>query len=257
MSSESVFRAWAPENGIWSPWAKPIAFLRIDQAPLSYAFNDVPKVELPPEHQDTKWVPPAGNTAIVVDLPEAISVRAGLMLAGHGYRPVPLYNAAPGWGLQTVPMKMIQIELFRTEREMASFSLPPDAPPAFLLDARRMHAAGLAPGMMDNRWMTFPQDFPSANFLRSKGIESVILWQDFANAPRQDLSHVLLRWQEAGILLQERQLSSSHVERLLVAKPPRYRAWWYLALAALGLARNSAGGFGGIIPQPSSGGGYG
>ena len=42
------------------------------------------------------------------------------------------------------------------------------APPAFLLDSDRMKAPAPDPGRFDNRWLVFPQDFPSAAFLRSR-----------------------------------------------------------------------------------------
>jgi hypothetical protein len=42
-----------------------------------------------------------------------------------------------------------------------------------------------------------------------------------------------------------------------VAKPKRFRSIWYRLLAIAGLRRNSAGGFGSVVPQPSSSGGGG
>jgi len=45
---------------------------------------------------DLNWLPDAGDkVALVVDLPGAEGVAAGLAFAGRGYRPVPLYNALP------------------------------------------------------------------------------------------------------------------------------------------------------------------
>jgi hypothetical protein len=41
---------------------------------------------------------------------------------------------------------------------------------------------------------------------------------------------------------------------LQVRKPSKFRHLWYRALVLLRLRRNSAGGFGSVIPMPSSGG---
>ncbi len=56
-----------------------------------------------------------------------------------------------------------------------------------------------SPGKFDNRWFTFPQDFPSANLLRARGISAALVIQEKAGQPAEDLSHVLRRWQDAGI----------------------------------------------------------
>ena len=45
------------------------------------------------------------------------------------------------------------------------------------------------------------------------------------------------------------------IQELAVPRPSRFRRAWYRVIAAAGLRRNNAGGFGGAIPTPSSGGG--
>src|SRR5580765_130756 len=88
MNKVEVFSTWAPENSIWSPWAKPVLFAHLDSA-LSY----IPVAGAP---GDVSWSPPPDErVAIVLDLPGAEGVIIGLALAVRGYRPVPLYNALP------------------------------------------------------------------------------------------------------------------------------------------------------------------
>ena len=67
--------------------------------------------------------------------------------------------------------------------------------------------------------------------------------------PREDLAHVLFRWQEAGLRIRGRGGREIRVER-----PPRYRALWYRALATLGLRRNDTGGFGSLVPENTGAG---
>lgn len=111
-----------------------------------------------------------------------------------------------------------------------------------------------APGRFDNRWLVFPQDFPSANFFLSRAIQTLLLVQE-KDQPLADLAHVLLRWQEAGIrLLLKNPLLPAPVTDLHVHRPSQFRSIWYRVMALAGLRRNSAGGFGSIVPQASSGG---
>ncbi|MGH9601505.1 MAG: hypothetical protein ACRD24_03860 [Terriglobales bacterium] len=111
-------------------------------------------------------------------------------------------------------------------------------------------------GKFDNRWMVFPQDFPSASFLTSHGIQRVLLAQEsYAPVPREDLAHVLLRWQEGGIEILLKRLDRPDAPaRIEVARPSRFRALWHRALAIVGLRRSSAGGFGCTVPESSSAG---
>jgi hypothetical protein len=44
---------------------------------------------------------------------------------------------------------------------------------------------------------------------------------------------------------------------LRVNRPSNFKTLWYRALAMMGLRRNSAGGFGSVIPELASGGGFG
>src|SRR6185436_17692744 len=103
----------------------------------------------------------------------------------------------------------------------------------------------------DNRWVVFPQDFPSAARLLASGLRRVLLVQEGRSTPRTDLAHVLLRWQLAGLEIQALDFASGEqAKTIVVAKPSRFRALGYRALVALGLRKNSAGGFGGMVPMP-------
>ncbi|HEY9421285.1 MAG TPA: hypothetical protein VIW92_07725, partial [Thermoanaerobaculia bacterium] len=92
-----------------------------------------------------------------------------------------------------------------------------------------------------------------------KGIRQIVLLQPqrpgHGDQPQDDLAHALRRWQEAGIAIYLQDPDRDEPPRPLdVRRPSSFRSLFYRALALAGLRRNSAGGFGGIIPQPSSGG---
>lgn len=247
--NQLLFEQWAPPGSLWTAWAKPVLFAQLT-SPFTLQRPDPPlqPVEVP-------WAPPADQqTVIIIDLPAAASVLAGLSLAAVGYRPVPLYNCC------TSPAEVIDLQpitggLRSGGQVLAEAKLPPDAPPAFLLDSRRVRGERPAmPGSFDNRWIVLPQDFPSAGFLASHGLHHVLLVQS-GTQPASDLSHVLLRWQRAGMVIRRLDIAvpQSIAEPIVVPKPSWFRDAWYVLLATIGLRRNSAGGFGSVVPLPSSG----
>jgi hypothetical protein len=246
VNGQQLFEIWAPAGSVWSRWAKPVLFA---EAP--------PPVDVP-QHVD--WFEPSllrvSETAVVVEFPGVESILEGVALAREGFRPVPLYNTSPH------PQAIVDVQpivglLGPAARELESVRLPDTAPPAFLLDSLRLPiGASLTPGRFDNRWVVFPQDFPSGNFLLSQGIRRVVLLRQGTGQPAEDLAHVLLRWQEAGLQIFSFQRGQAGLPQPLeVYRPSLFRQLWYRSLTLLGLRRNSAGGFGSIIPQPSSGGG--
>lgn len=249
MTDREAYAVWAPPDGTWSPWAKPILFASLNRPiPAPFPPVGIANAYLP-------WIGKyAANTALIVDLAGGHSITRGLQMAGFGFRPVPLYNTSPG-ALAIVPLDEIIDGLVCGASVLESTSLPPTAPPAFLIDADRQRGDGPAlPGRYDNRWLVFPQDFPSARKLTENGITQVILCQTNAVLPRQDLAHVLLRWQEAGIaILSFAESQADPPQPITVTRPSRFRSLIYRAMALAGFRRNSAGGFGGIVPEPSSG----
>lgn len=255
MKPSEIYKLWAPEDSIWSDWAKPVLFT--DQI---YRNNEPAQITHPPA-VNTAWAPaPDSGSAIVLDLPGAGAVWFGMALSQRGFRPVPLYNGVRGpdtWSL--VDVDPIILALHQAEAALSALRLPKDAPPVFLLDSQRLAGGSEAgPGRFDNRWWVFPQDFPSANLLLSRGIRSVVLGRHASQDPQKDLAHVLLRWQEAGIGILACDVNAGlQPQPIQVSRPANFRALWYRALVLAGLRRNSAGGFGAIIPVPGSGGGYG
>ena len=131
-------------------------------------------------------------------------------------------------------------------------------PDLFMLDAMRLSSSvTLEPGTYDNRWIVFPQDFPSANFLLSRGIRRAVLVRSEQAGRMKDIDDVLARWAKNGIEISHTFASAG--AQLASYQPARWwpiRLFFLLSLMALGLKRNSAGGFGARIPESSSGSGW-
>src|SRR5215467_1727139 len=91
MDKTEAFEIWAPPDSIWSVWANPVLFASSTVAPV------MPEPSAEAQVIEAAWAPAISeHVAIVADLPGSTSVEAGLALARRGYRPVPLYNCAPG-----------------------------------------------------------------------------------------------------------------------------------------------------------------
>ncbi len=261
MNKEEILSIWALDDSPWSRWAKPVLFAHLDSE-----MSPIPTTEVA---GDVSWAPPPGaNTALVLDLPGAEGVLTGVALAGRGYQPVPLYNAVPlpysellldpltSKAVAAVDVLPILSALREGAAQLVRTKLPFDAPPVFLLDAnRRGTGRTMQPEEFDNRSVSFTTDFPSANFLASRGIQRVMLVQRDRNEPQPDLAHSLRRWQDGGIKLERLRLDlPSQPESFEVARPSWYGAMFQRVLAGIGLRRSGRGGFGAWVPESSAGG---
>ena len=124
--------------------------------------------------------------------------------------------------------------------------LPIDAPPAFLLDSKRFPVFLTQPSRyFDNRWLIFPEDFPSAEFLKERGLSRVIIIQPH-KSPRLDLRQVVLTWQEQGLALQFLRFPPREPAVAYVIKKLSFLDRLYLALLQDSLWGDSKHGFGAI-----------
>lgn len=259
MTGRELFGIWAPSGSTWSQWVSPVLFAQIDckdeNVGASLAYPAI------------RWHEQQANaeTAVVIDLPGAQSIRVALDLAERGYRPVPIINSSPSPDpfFSGSPQSVVVLDMSSLVKDICigtarlqQLTLASDAPPAFILDAVRLKGTNpLKTEMFDNRWMVFPQDFPSARFLTERKIKRVTLVQSERAQPLEDLSHVLLRWQEAGIeILAKKTGEFDAPSRIIVSRPSRFKASWYRALSTMGLRRSSVGGFGSFIPEPFAAG---
>lgn len=275
MTPKHIYDAWAPATSEWSQWVKPVLFAHL---PVTLDAS----ADVAVDNSLAERIPPGdGATALVLDLAGALGAQMAGSLVERGYRPVPLYNScppplwsgqsesvasflcsesAPPVGRPAVDVLPILQALQTNAPLLRGARLPREAPPAFLLDAnRRMGQMGFIsePGAFDNRSISLPTDFPSSNFLLSRGIRKVVLAQQHGMEPESDLSHTLLRWQRAGVSIWRITLAPDEGSRspqpFTVRRPPRFRSAWYGLMARMGLRPHPLGGFGGLLPHPSSG----
>jgi len=213
VTKDHIFETWAPRDGRWSPWVKPVLFCFINRISTTAGTSTF---------HGLNFLSFVASTAVVIDLPGAESVAAGMALAARGWQPIPLFNALPGPSAHdpfsedvlagkaepsapppvAVEVNSIVAALRDATPALQALRISPSAPPAFLLDARR-GAPGWAPRFdtFDNRSISFPSDFPSTEKLREYGITRILLIQERA-APQHDLMHTLRLWQDDGLTIE-------------------------------------------------------
>jgi hypothetical protein len=253
-----VFETWAPAASRWSAWVKPVLFavMRPQHAEMD-----------PPSHRKSNlsWAQLDDRTTIyVLDLPGAEGVSVGLDFAERGIRPIPVYNALPAPIQQSastlastqldaiVDVEPIIIGLWRGAVFLKEKNLSPAALPAFLVDSNRNKStpAGVAK-YFDNRSISFPSDFPSAEYLRSAGISRVVLVKRSSSVEQSDLAQTLRRWQDAGLQIQLKRLDNdAGPAPYFVKRPSRLLAVW-LAVRAYFLRSES--GFGVSVTRGAGG----
>jgi hypothetical protein len=241
-SREEIFEAWAPAESRWSAWAKPVLFAHAPLNAEGGAEGELPDVGVLSHLRDT---------ALILDLPGPLSVHMGLALAETGFQPVPLYNSGASTG-ELVDMRPIASLLTGGAVRLKRIKRRPNAPPAFLLNSDRLNNSNSTmPGRYDNRWCLVPQDMPSAEFLLAAGIKRVVV---VGARLQDDLAHVLYRYQEANLPISHAAKQGDAPRPVQVAKPSSYKSLWYRLGVFAGLRRNSAGGFGAMTPDASTGG---
>lgn len=289
MNPEITFREWTGDS-IWAPWVKPILFAHLSSsmivgspAPTAEATADLSQV---PRATGTTAIvvdlPGAASIATGLALAELgyrpiplyTSVPVMLPTSNPLPPPPPTPNPTPEAAQANAelavslylkedestrgPRAIIDmnplVRLLVKVAESPSFrSLSPHAPPAFLLDSRRRGIGAIfRPGDFDNRSISLPTDFPSANFMLANRIRNVMVIQEHEGLPEQDLAHTLRRWQEAEIRILT-ATPGTPFQEVTIPRPPRFRHLWYGFLARLGLRQNPLGGFGGFLPIPSAG----
>ncbi len=265
---ERIQAIWAPAEVPWSKWVKPVLFSFMDAEPPPARSGD--------SIAAAGAADAGGDAALVIDLAGAQGVFLAIEMARHGYRPVPLYNACP-WGQNSglmldtsdvyrllastgsrrrFPPPVVDVvpvisALYHGAAALQGLVLGRDAPPAFLLDARRrgdrIHPA---PGMFDNRSVTSCDDFPGAEVFKQQGIRRTIVIQQ-ESVPGEDLAYVLRGWSKGGIEIMRQgygqawQPQTLPIPKASLLGRLRYRLW-----ARFGLRRNEAG-FGEVIPEGS------
>lgn len=252
-SGKLLYQIWAPEVSAWSKWVSPSFFAQIECGEhYASTSSNVPSLGWPESYMGSQ-------SAVVVDLPGAESIRYGIALAKRRYRPIIINNASPGPSRRdmilgatsnsTYNLLALANEICATRSILQALNLPPNAPPAFILDSRRLKGdQAMRKVLFDNRWMVFPQDFPTASYLTERGIKKVMVVQEMLSRPQRDLADVLLHWQRSGIqIFLKEALGNNLPSEIIISAPNQFTEFIQDLLTSVGLREESIGGFGSTV----------
>lgn len=192
MTGKELFRIWAPVGKKWTDWVRPVPFVMMSEYSKIYSITDLAMQTVDYIEKNNE------NTAIIVDLPGAESVKEGIALARLGFRPIPIYNGTveQQGARATVDNQSVGVALMYGATELDKLEIKDEAPPAFLLDSNRLHRFKMDVTVFDNSWDVYPQDLPSAEYMVSSGIQKVIVAGESLS---KDLKKILFDYQKKSI----------------------------------------------------------
>jgi len=194
MFGKNIYTTWAPPGAEWAQFAKPGLFVHMDEFSL-------PQGEVLPFDIPAAVFLNRKDTAFIVDLPGATSVEAGLTMAKHGFRPVPLYNGIHEKNIGGLHQAVDNAPIINALHGGAGYLLnriiDDSARPAFLLDYNRNAEVANSFSTFDNRWSIELEDFPAAAFIREKGLKRVFVWTQ--NHISRDLEPILDSYRDSGL----------------------------------------------------------
>lgn len=258
MNREDVHACWAPADGEWSNWVKPVLFACMDEhieprprlEKLDWLKRDV-ITPLAAARRKGSVVKRLEDVAVVIDVPGEMGAWIGVGLVDYGFRPIPLYNAVQ-WDECIVDLQPIINVLVDAAGHVST--APPSGPPVFLLDGQRMSGGDrIKPGVFDNRSVCHQSDFPSVEVLWQKGIRRALLIQEKDDRPAPDLEPILLGWQRRGIALWRKVTGDSKAAAPFTVE---LRPWLLRIVHAARrslLRRGSDDAYGMFVPEPGSG----
>ena len=192
MTDKEIYKVWAPAGKKWVDWVRPVPFVGLRERTRQYYFSDsqLPVMDLTYDAYK--------GAAIIVDLPGAQSVKAGIALAKAGYRPIPVFNGTieQQGARATVDNQSVGTALKWGAGELDKIELSENALPAFLLDSNRLNRFKMKISLFDNSWDIYPQDIPSAEYFLDNGINKIII---IGEAFSKDLKKILYGYQKKKI----------------------------------------------------------
>ena len=195
MTNKDIYKIWAPAHKKWVNWVRPVPFVAINNKTKIFQPSNLVLPCL--SHLDKNDT----TTAIIVDLPGAQSVEAGILLAQHGYRPIPIYNGVmeQEGARATTDNHSVLGALVWGSSILSNVELKDDAPPVFLTDTNRLDEYKLDCSIFDNSWDVYPQDLPSEDYFLKNGITKILVISN--KAVNRDLKAIFAEYPKKKVAI--------------------------------------------------------
>ena len=259
-----LFDVWGPHpDGPWVPYHCVPLFAALDRmqrdrigpaAPPGSSRRPSSPPELPrharPGAPAPRWLTP--STWTILDLHGARSVEAAAWLVGaSGAQPVATFDNWPHeWGVLKPELALAELLRWATTMHEARPRIEPDAPPLWICERERLGERRGRPREFDNRYFLDDSVLPGPAVLRRHGLERVVYVvptaSDDAIADLEPYFGELLA-AGIGVFRVGLDVANARIEPFSSRRHPRRvdRATY---------RRSAVGGFGTLIPEPSSGG---
>ncbi len=249
LDPRTLSRTWEPHShGPWTPFHCVTLFAALDYLNREH----VGPCGAPPLSLNTFRVPDWIDSAtfLLVDLPGPKSVALGAVLGASGCDLVCTFNNWPqARGVIRPEDTLAALLYYASWLDAHRDAYPTPGPAAWLCDSGRLGAAPGKPGDFDNRYYIEDGVIPGPEFLRQRGITRAVYVAERPDSVMADLAPHLLAYQKAGLevgqALSGEETILSDMQPLLVKEQ---------VFSQKGFFRSTAGGFGAVVPTPSSGG---
>lgn len=260
-----LFDVWGPHPaGPWGPYHCVPLFAALDRlkrdaigpaAPPGSPKRPKAPPELPrfarPGAPAPRWLTP--STWTILDLPGARSVEAAAWLVrATGAQPVCTFDNWPHErGVLKPELALAELLRWATTLRDARPKITPESPPLWICERERLGERPGRPREFDNRYFHDDSVLPGPGVLRRHGIERVVYVVPAAtDAPLADLEGYFGELLLAGIAVFRVSLDAADasLEPFTSPRTPR-------RLNRSGYRRSAVGGFGTLVPEPSSGSG--
>lgn len=239
----------AVERGLSAPFPTGVEAARALAAPLAGTPLD-PDAAGAAEAEDAApdWL--AEDTLVIVDLPGPVAVAAATGLVRRGAQPVCTFDNWPhGAGLLKPERVLAQLLHYAVVVEAAKATMTPTAPPVWVCDRDRLDGREPVPTDFDNRYYLDDSLLPGTQYLRAHGVTRVVAVLG-VGPDNPTLAADLGAW------LGDRAKDGIAILRGVVhGGAVHVEPWEPPAVSPPTTGRRSdAGGFGVLVPVPSSSG---
>lgn len=270
---ELLYDLWGPPHASpWSGYHRPTLFAALDSLQEVRRPGGVPGFDAASAPRG----PPAwldGRTAVLLDLPGPVSVAyAAHLLHRGGMAPVVTFNNWPHARGVIDAGRALAALLHYAPWVKEGWDRVEDrnaAPPVFVADSTRMGSPIVKPKDFDNRYFLLETDLPSGATLAARGIERLVYVRPALPPdapppipPRPDDADDLNAYLHETSKRVRIELARASVATWGMGAPAPFpvtvRKTPFSTTrdpAFKGFRRNAAGGFGVLVPEPSSGGG--
>lgn len=258
-SSRALYDLWGPvPDSPYEPYHCATLFAALDRmrstaepmpsGPAEVAlYENTPALEAAGPPLEPLWL--VQGVMVVVDLPGPSTVALGAKLVARGCQPVCTFDNWPHPHANLRPEAVLAMLLRHAPVVAAArAALLPGAPPVWLCDADRLSGSRPSPGRFDNRYFLDDTVLPGTAVLRGAGIGRIVVVKpEGGTALQKDVAAWLADRAKDGFEVYAATADDPALD-LRAIQPAREH------FPQVG-SRADAGGFGTLIPEPSSSGG--